>query len=95
MFHDELKTGVRRNGILLLALAIAMALGMVGCGEHAAPPIKQEAVTLTPEQEFAELLQKGEAGNAYSQYIIGVIYANGSLVQRGMSLNGGCISTQI
>lgn len=58
MFHDELKTGVGRNGVLLLALAIAMTLGMVGCGEQAAPPIKQEPTTLTPEQEFEATIKR-------------------------------------
>ncbi len=49
MFHDELKIGARCNGVLL-ALVSAMALGLMGCGEQAAPPLKQEAGTLAPPQ---------------------------------------------
>lgn len=81
MFHDELKIDARRNGVLL-ALASAMSLGLMGCGEQSAPSPKQEVVTLTPEQEFAVLLKKVEAGDAEAQFKLGRRYAKGEGVPK-------------
>ena len=79
MFHDELKIGVRRKGVLL-ALVSATSLGLMGCGEQAAPPLKQEVVAPTPEQEFATLHKKAEAGDSTAQTQLGTIYAKGESV---------------
>jgi TPR repeat protein len=81
MFHDELKIDARRNGVLL-ALVSAMALGLMGCGEQAEPSLKQEVVALTPEQEFAALLKKAEAGDAEAQISLGLMYAKGEGVPK-------------
>jgi TPR repeat protein len=60
----------------LLALAISL---ISGCGEvvQPPPPVKQEVLKLTPEQEFAAALKKAEAGDAQAQADVGAMYATG------------------
>lgn len=76
MFNNELEFGVRRHRVLLTIVS-AMALGLMGCGERTAQPLKQEVVTLTPEQTFAALLKKAEAGDAEAQHNLGMMYDKG------------------
>ncbi len=65
----------------LLIAAAAFILG--GCGESTPPPLAaQEAVQQTPEQEFAELQKKAEAGDAGAQSSLGEMYANGKGVPK-------------
>ena len=61
MFHDELKIGARRNGVLL-ALVSAMALGLMGCGEQAAPPLKQEVVALPRSRSLLRCSRRQRLG---------------------------------
>ncbi len=65
--------------------AITAAALISGCGEAVSPPpVKQEAVKLTPEQEFAAALKKAEAGDAQSQGLVGVMYAKGESTPKDM-----------
>ena len=88
---SQFKIADHRNGVLL-AIAGAMALSMVGCGEKATPtpaavaalpaPVpKWDDLTPvpepTPEQKRAELVKKAEAGDANAQLCLGLAYAVG------------------
>ncbi len=65
----------------LLIAAAAFILG--GCGESTPPPLAaQEAVKQTPEQKFAELQKKAEAGDANAQSSLGEMYAKGEGVPK-------------
>ena len=81
MFCDESETGARCN-CMLLVLVSAMSLALLGCGEQAAPPLKQAEVVLTVEQEFAASLVKANAGDADAQFNLGSMYAFGEGVPK-------------
>ena len=81
MFNNELKFGARRHGVMLAFIG-AISMGLMACSEKVAPPLKQEVVTLTPEQEFAALLKKAEAGDADAQTDLGYVYITGKGVPK-------------
>lgn len=60
----------------LFAIVAVTFIG--GCGEQVAPKAKEEAVKLTPEQEFAAKLKKAEAGDASAQFDLGEAYYFGA-----------------
>lgn len=64
----------------LLPLAIAFT---GGCGEsQQSAPAVQEDVRLSPEQEFAALTKKAEAGDTNAQHSLGKMYASGEGVAK-------------
>jgi uncharacterized protein len=64
-------------------LPLAAVAFMEGCGESVkSPPAAQEAVKLSPEQEFAALANTAEAGDAEAQLSLGQMYVNGEGVSK-------------
>jgi TPR repeat protein len=62
-------------------LVLATLAGVQGCGEKVPPaPIQQTSASLFAEQTFAEALYKAEAGDAKSQFNLGVMYSIGKSV---------------
>ena len=67
-----------------VTLGLVLAAACIGgCGESTkSPPVVQEMVKPTPEQEFAALLKRAEAGDAGAQFKLGLMYAKGESVPK-------------
>ncbi len=76
--------GQRALHFVFSAAVTAAFIG--GCSEAVPPPpVKQEVVKLTPEQEFAATLKKAEAGDVSAQNDVGKMYADGFGVPEDMT----------
>lgn len=87
---SQFKITGHRNGVLL-AIAGAMALSVVGCGEKATPTptvvaaLPAPAPEPTPEQKLAELVKKAETGVANAQVSLAKMYYAGEGVAKDMA----------
>src|SRR3989338_3020925 len=80
--EDSMKT-IRRIARTSFLIVLAAAVLFGGCGKsEAAPPVAQEAVKQTPDQEFAMLLKKAKAGDARAQSNLGLMYYDGLVVPK-------------
>lgn len=73
---------------LSMSLFAVLLLTLAGCGEQAAGSKNEASVPvvaakeLTPEEKFAETKRKAEAGDAYAQDNLGVMYVKGEGVPK-------------
>ena len=76
-------TSIRRTARANFLMTLVTTIFLGGCGESTtSPPLKQEIAEISPEQKLAATTKKAEAGDAFAQYNLGLIYAQGDGVPK-------------